>query len=199
MTPGKRLFDVFGAAAGLLALWPLFMIVALLIKRDDGGSVFFRQERVGRGGKLFRIWKFRTMVVDAEQRGKPLTIGRDPRLTSIGYSLRKFKIDELPQLVNVLAGEMSLVGPRPEVPRYVDQYTPAQREVLLMIPGITDPASIKFSHESELLATAQDPEALYVTEIMPEKIRLNLEYRDRANIIQDFLIILRTAQILFRG
>jgi len=191
----KRLFDLFWSILGLLILWPLFLVVALLIKLDDKGPVFFRQERVGYKGRPFRIWKFRTMVVDAEKIGKPLTVGRDPRITRVGYWLRKFKLDELPQLFNVLVGEMSLVGPRPEVPKYVALYTPEQRKVLDLVPGITDPASIKYRDESEILGRSPDPDRTYLEEIMPEKIRLNLEYAAHATVWSDFIIVLKT---LFR-
>lgn len=167
----------------------------MLIKLDDKGPVFFRQERVGYKGRPFRIWKFRTMVVDAEKIGKPLTVGRDPRITRVGYWLRKFKLDELPQLFNVLVGEMSLVGPRPEVPKYVALYTPEQRKVLDLVPGITDPASIKYRDESEILGRSPDPDRTYLEEIMPEKIRLNLEYAAHATVWSDFIIVLKT---LFR-
>jgi len=192
MRLSKRLFDLFWTMAGLCLLWPLFLVIALLIKRHDGGPVFFRQERVGHKGHSFRIWKFRTMVVDAEKLGMPLTIGQDPRITPVGFWLRKYKLDELPQLFNVLTGEMSLVGPRPEVPDYVALYTPEQRAVLELVPGITDPASIKFRRENELLAQALDPVRAYVKEIAPEKIQLNLEYAAQATVWRDFVIILRT-------
>jgi lipopolysaccharide/colanic/teichoic acid biosynthesis glycosyltransferase len=192
MKPGKRLFDLFWSTLGLLVLWPLFLIIAILIKLDDGGPVFYRQERVGYRGRPFKIWKFRTMIVNAEKVGKPLTVGRDPRITRVGYWLRKFKLDELPQLINVFLGEMSLVGPRPEVPKYVALYNAEQKRVLNLMPGITDPASIKFKDESELLAQASDPEKFYIEKIMPEKIRLNLEYAERATLWSDFLVILRT-------
>jgi len=192
MRLSKRLFDLFWTLAGLCLLWPIFLLIALLIRLDDGGPVFFRQERVGHKGKPFHIWKFRTMVVDAEKLGMPITIGRDPRITSVGFWLRKYKLDELPQLFNVLTGEMSLVGPRPEVPDYVALYTPEQRAVLELRPGITDPASIKYRDENELLAQAPAPEQTYIEEIMPAKIQLNLEYASRATIWSDFLIILRT-------
>mgnify|MGYP001039078064 CR=1 FL=1 len=192
MRLSKRLFDLFWTLAGLCLLWPIFLLIALLIRLDDGGPVFFRQERVGHKGKPFHIWKFRTMVVDAEKLGMPITIGRDPRITSVGSWFRKYKLDELPQLLNVLTGEMSLVGPRPEVPDYVALYTPEQRAVLELRPGITDPASIQYKNENELLAQAPDPERAYVQEIAPEKIRLNLEYAAQATIGSDFAIILRT-------
>ncbi len=192
MRGSKRAFDLFWTLPGLVALSPLLLLVAALIRREDGGPVFFRQQRVGGGGRPFRIWKFRTMVVDAERRGGQLTVGRDPRITRTGHWLRKCKLDELPQLLNVLAGEMSLVGPRPEVERYVALYTPEQRRVLDLAPGITDPASIRYRDENEVLATAADPEATYVQQIMPEKIRLNLEYAARANLATDFMVILKT-------
>lgn len=192
MKPGKRLFDLLWSTLGLFVLWPLFLIIAILIKLDDGGPVFYRQERVGYRGKLFKMWKFRTMIVNAERVGKPLTVGRDPRITRIGYWLRKFKLDELPQLINVFLGEMSLVGPRPEVPKYVALYNAEQKRVLDLMPGITDPASIKFKDENELLAQADDPEKFYIEKIMPEKIHLNLEYAERATLWSDFLIILQT-------
>jgi lipopolysaccharide/colanic/teichoic acid biosynthesis glycosyltransferase len=188
----KRLFDVGATIAGLFVLWPVLLIVALLIKLDDGGSVFFRQERVGRAGRAFRVWKFRTMVPDAERRGGALTVGDDPRTTRVGRWLRDSKVDELPQLFNVLAGEMSLVGPRPEVPRYVARYSADQRRVLDLVPGITDPASIAYSRESELLARAADPERYYVTAVMPDKIRINLTYAAHANRWTDLKVVLET-------
>lgn len=198
MSVGKRLFDLFWTILGLIILSPLFLIVAVLIKLDDGGAIFFRQERIGFQGRPFRIWKFRTMVVDADKKGKPLTVARDPRITRIGYWLRRFKLDELPQLFNVLVGEMSLVGPRPEVSRYVDLYTPEQRQILQLTPGITDPASIIFRSESEILASALEPERLYTNQIMPQKLRLNLEYGERANILNDFMVIVKTILVLLR-
>lgn len=195
----KRLFDLFWSMLGLAVLWPLFLLIALLIKLEDGGPVFFRQERVGYKGRSFRIWKFRTMVVDAEKLGKPLTVGRDPRITRVGYWLRRFKLDELPQLINVMLGQMSLVGPRPEVPWYVALYTPEQRKVLEIVPGITDPASIAYRYENDLLACSPDPERTYIEEIMPEKIRLNLEYAIRATFWTDMMVILRTIVSLGKG
>ncbi len=192
MKKTKRLFDIFWTSLGLLLLWPVFLVIALLIKIDDGGPVFYRQIRVGRGGKPFRIWKFRTMVVDADKIGGSLTVGRDPRITRTGYWLRKFKLDELPQLFNVLSGEMSLVGPRPEVPEYVARYTQDQKRVLELTPGITDPASIAYRNENEILASSDDPEAVYLSEIMPEKIRLNLQYAEKSTVWTDFLTILKT-------
>jgi lipopolysaccharide/colanic/teichoic acid biosynthesis glycosyltransferase len=198
MSRAKRALDVLGAAAGLAVLWPALLLIAVLVRLQDGGPAFFRQERVGLGGKPFRMWKFRTMVPRADRLGAQLTVGRDPRITPIGHWLRKLKLDELPQLLNVLAGEMSLVGPRPEVERYVAMYTPEQRRILRLVPGITDPASIRYRDESEVLGRAQDPERLYVEEIMPEKIRLNLEYAARATALSDLGVILGTVVKLAR-
>lgn len=186
------MFDVFWAALGLLILWPVFLAVAFLCKLEDRGPVFFRQERIGWKGKSFRIWKFRTMVIDAEHQGPSLTVGKDPRITRIGHWLRHSKLDELPQLINVLLGEMSLVGPRPEVPFYVRKYSEEQRRVLDLRPGITDLASLKYRRESELLKVSEDPERTYIEEIMPEKIQINLRYAAQASLIQDFKVILMT-------
>jgi len=195
----KRLFDIVASFLGLVLLSPLFLIVMLLIKLDSKGPVFFAQERNGLMGKTFKIYKFRTMVENADKIGGAITIGNDPRITKVGRFLRKYKIDELPQLINVLKGEMSLVGPRPEVSKYVNLYTSEQREVLNLIPGITDPASIKYRNENILLAACIDtygasyaPEQLYIQEIMPDKIRINLEYASKATIFTDFTIILKT-------
>lgn len=191
-TLAKRIFDLFWASVGLLLLWPLFLVVALLIKLEDRGPVFFRQERVGWKGRLFRIWKFRTMVMGADRLGRAITVGRDPRITRIGHWLRATKVDELPQLLNVWMGEMSLVGPRPEVQKYVGLYTVDQRRVLDLKPGITDLASVKYRRESELLAASPDPDRTYVEEIMPEKIRLNQDYAGQASLWGDFKVILMT-------
>ena len=188
----KRAFDLFWATVGLLMVWPLFLVVAVLIKLDDRGPVFFRQRRLGLLGKPFRMWKFRTMVVDAERCGSALTVGGDPRITRIGHWLRRTKFDELPQLFNVWRGEMSLVGPRPEVQKYVDLYSDDQRRVLALRPGITDLASVKYRNESAILADAQDPERTYIEKVMPEKIMINLEYASRASVWGDFCVILRT-------
>ena len=193
----KRWFDFFWSVVGLCLSWPIFVLIALVIKLEDGGPVFFRQERVGWRGRPFRIWKFRTMVVGAEKLGRPLTVGKDPRITRVGHWLRKTKLDELPQLINVLCGEMSLVGPRPEVPRYVDLYSTDQRRVLELKPGITDPASIIFRNESEVLAQVEDPERYYLEVVMPEKIRLNIEYAKHASIWSDIRVILQTIKCLF--
>jgi lipopolysaccharide/colanic/teichoic acid biosynthesis glycosyltransferase len=188
----KRILDLALAVPGLAVLSPLLLVVALLIKLDSRGPALFRQTRVGKRGRQFQILKFRTMVVDAEQRGGQLTTAGDSRITRCGRALRKFKLDELPQLINVVKGEMSMVGPRPEVPRYVNMYTDEQRKVLDLTPGITDPASIRYRDESAILAGLANPEEVYISTIMPEKIRLNLDYAASATTFGDLRIILRT-------
>ena len=188
----KRAFDIVASGLGLLLLSPIFLIVAIWIKLDSPGPVFFRQVRVGRYNKDFRIFKFRTMRVGSDK-GSQLTIGgRDPRVTRAGYWLRKFKIDELPQLINVFVGDMSLVGPRPEVRRYVDLYTPEQMHVLDVRPGITDAASIKFRNESEFLKQVDDPEKHYVEVLMPMKLDLYLQYVNYHSFKGDIRLILET-------
>src|SRR5205807_8822266 len=196
MTRAKRTLDLVTAGAGLVVLAPLLAVVAVLVKTEDGGSVFFRQERVGYRGRTFRIWKFRTMVPDAGAQGLPLTVGGDSRVTRIGAWLRRLKLDELPQLFNVLVGDMTLVGPRPEVPCYVASYDAEQRRVLELVPGITDEASIRYVAESALLAAAFDPERVYVSEIVPDKIRLNLAYAAHATVWTDLWVILATLRRL---
>lgn len=188
----KRLFDLFWSLLGLVLLSPLLVLVAIAVRLEDGGPVFFRQVRIGQQGRPFRIWKFRTMVVDAERQGRSITVGEDPRITRIGRFLRNTKLDEIPQLLNVAVGEMSLVGPRPEVPRYVELYSEAQRAILGLRPGITDLASIKYRHESELLAESADPDQTYIQLLLPDKIRINLAYASRAGLWSDFLVILAT-------
>lgn len=174
----KRLFDIIASGCGILVLSPLLIIVAIWIKLDSKGPVFFRQVRVGRYGKDFRIFKFRSMRVGSDK-GSQITVGgHDSRITRSGYFIRKTKIDELPQLINVFVGDMSLVGPRPEVRHYVDMWTPEQMHVLDVRPGITDPASIRYRNENELLEKAADPEKEYVEVIMQDKIKLYLEYVD---------------------
>ncbi|GCA77221.1 UDP-N-acetylgalactosamine-undecaprenyl-phosphate N-acetylgalactosaminephosphotransferase [Microcystis aeruginosa NIES-2520] len=192
MMVAKRIFDLLFSLMGILVLAPIFLAIAVWIKVDSPGSVFFRQVRVGQFGKEFRIYKFRTMVTNAEALGKQITVGEDPRITDCGRFLRKYKLDELPQLFNVLKGDMSLVGSRPEVPKYVALYTPEQLKVLELPPGITDLASIRFRNESELLAQAENPEEFYVKEIMPQKLELNKQYLAQANLIFDLYIILQT-------
>lgn len=199
MRRGKRAFDLVISSIGVVILTPIFMIIILLILFSDGAPAFFRQERVGFRGQHFDIWKFRTMVRDAERLGHVLTVGRDPRITRVGRWLRKFKIDELPQLVNVIKGEMSLVGPRPEVPRFAALYSHEQRKVLELMPGVTDPASIAFRDEADLLAGCADPERIYVERIMPEKIQLNLDYAARSGLMADVEIIWRTLKAVYAG
>ena len=192
----KRLFDIVASACGLIVLSPLFFIVAVWIKLDSTGPVFYRQVRVGRYNKDFKIFKFRSMRVGADK-GSLVTIGgRDPRVTRIGYYLRKFKIDELPQLINVFLGDMSLVGPRPEVRHYVDYWTPEQLHVLDVRPGITDPASIKFRNENELMESAEDPESFYINVIMQEKLKLYLEYVQNASFWYDVKLIFKTFYVI---
>jgi lipopolysaccharide/colanic/teichoic acid biosynthesis glycosyltransferase len=191
----KRVFDVVAAAIGLLLLSPLMMLVALLIKRDSPGSVFFRQKRMGRGFCPFSILKFRTMVQDAPKLGGQITFGDDVRITRIGRLLRKTKLDEVPQLFNVLKGDMSLVGPRPEVQRYVDMFRADYEEILRVRPGVTDLASIEYLDESTLLGAAADPEKEYIEVVLPEKIRLAKEYVRRQSLLFDLRIIVGT---LFR-
>jgi lipopolysaccharide/colanic/teichoic acid biosynthesis glycosyltransferase len=188
----KRAVDLLLSITGTLVIGPLLLGLAMLIFVSAGWPVFYRQERVGRGGRRFKIWKFRTMVRNAEKQGLPLTVDNDPRITFVGRWIRKTKLDELPQLLNVVVGEMSLVGPRPEVPNYVAKYNDYQRQVLQLTPGITDPASIRFFQENELLSEAESPEETYLREIMPEKIRLNLEYARQADLRSDLGVILKT-------
>ena len=195
----KRLFDLLGAAIALALLWPLFVAVALWIKLDSPGPAMFRQQRVGRHGRLFAIHKFRTMVADAPQRGPQLTLGDDPRITPAGAFLRRSKIDELPQLLDVLAGHMSLVGPRPELPAYVAHYPAELRDrVLAVRPGITDPVSLDFADESALLARAADPEREYIEVLLPQKLRAAAAYAERATLWTDLLVIARTLRLLAR-
>lgn len=188
----KRIFDIICSSLGLIVLSPMLIIVTILIKKGSDGPVFFKQIRVGENEKEFLILKFRTMVVDAEKLGKQITIGNDSRITKIGAFLRKYKLDELPQLINVFKGEMSLVGPRPEVPRYVKLYTEEQKEVLKIKPGITDLASLRYKDENDLLGDKQDPEAFYINTVMPDKLSLNLEYMKKNNVIFDIYIIIKT-------
>lgn len=190
----KRIFDLFFSLIGLLILSPFFIIISLLILIDSKGGVFYRQVRVGLDGKDFKLFKFRSMRTDADK-GSLITIGgRDSRITKMGYFIRKYKIDELPQLLNVLLGDMSLVGPRPEVRRYVDLYTDEQKKVLTVKPGITDYASIEYRNENELLGKAENPEETYINEIMPAKLNLNLKYIAEQGMWTDFKIIFSTVK-----
>ncbi len=194
----KRLFDIVASGLGLIVLSPLFLILAIWIKLDSKGPVFYRQVRVGYKNKDFRIFKFRSMRVGADK-GSLVTIGgRDPRVTKSGYWIRKFKLDELPQLINVFIGDMSLVGPRPEVRHYVDYWTPEQMHVLDVRPGITDPASIKFRNENELMEQAEDPEKYYIEVIMQEKIKLYLGYVEKHNFFYDLGLIFKTFWVIVK-
>ena len=191
----KRLMDMLAAGVGLLLLSPLLALVALLVRLASPGPALFRQERMGRNFRPFQILKFRTMVQDAPQRGGPITFGGDPRITPLGSLLRQTKLDELPQLVNVLKGDMSLVGPRPEVPRYVELFRGDYAEILRVRPGITDLASIRYRDEAAILGAAANPEEEYVRRVLPEKIRLAKEYVERRSLRLDLAIIFGT---LFR-
>jgi lipopolysaccharide/colanic/teichoic acid biosynthesis glycosyltransferase len=195
----KRLFDWIASGLGLLVLSPVLVALAVWIKLDSTGQVFFRQERVGMGGRVFRIHKFRTMVSDAEQIGLQITVGADTRVTRVGKWLRKYKLDELPQLLDVWLGHMSLVGPRPEVPRYVACYPGDLREVVLSVrPGITDRASIEFKDENEILGRAVDPHIAYVNEVLPIKLRFYVEYVNTRSFLGDIYLIFKTLAALVR-
>jgi len=194
----KRAMDIVISGGALLVIWPVLLLIALAIKIDDPGPVFYRQVRVGKDGKEFRIFKFRTMVVDADKKGLAITVGRDNRITRMGRLLRKTKLDELAQLINVFIGEMSFVGPRPEVPKYVNMYTPYQRQVLLVRPGITDYASIAYRNENDLLEGAEDPEKMYIDVIMPDKIELNMKYLREISPLADIRLILSTIIAVIR-
>ncbi len=188
----KRLFDITLSFIGLLLLLPVFLTIALCIAFGSRGGVFFLQTRVGRYNNDFKLFKFRTMHTGSDKKGLLTVGGRDPRITAVGYYLRKYKLDELPQLLNVLFGSMSLVGPRPEVRKYVDLYTDEQKKVLLVKPGITDYASLEYFSENELLAQSSNPEQTYINEIMPAKLTLNKKYILEAGLITDLKIIART-------
>lgn len=194
----KRLFDIFASGIGLIVLSPFFLILAIWIKLDSKGPVFYRQVRVGMNNKDFRIFKFRSMRMGADK-GSLVTIGgRDPRITRSGHFIRKFKFDELPQLINVFVGDMSLVGPRPEVRHYVDYWTPEQMHVLDVRPGITDLASIKFRNENELLEQVEDPETYYIEVIMQEKLKLYLEYVTNHSLLGDIGLIFKTFWVVVK-
>ena len=188
----KRIFDFLLSFFGIIILSPIFIIVSIAIKLDSKGSILFLQKRVGRYGKEFNIYKFRTMVTDAEKLGKQITVGKDNRITRVGAFLRKFKIDELPQLFNVLKGDMSLVGPRPEVPKYVALYNEEQRKVLDIRPGITDMASLRYKDENDILGKVDNPEEYYINVIMKDKLNLNLEYIEKSNVFFDIYLIIKT-------
>ena len=190
----KRIFDFTTSLIGLIIISPILLFIALIISLGSKGGVFYKQKRVGKGNKDFYVYKFRSMIVDADKKGL-LSIGKDgkdPRVTKIGYILRKYKLDELPQLLNVLKGDMSLVGPRPEVRKYVDLYNKEQMQVFNVRPGITDIASIKFRNENDLLSQSPNPEEYYIKEIMPQKLSLNLEYIKTRTFLGDIKLIFKT-------
>lgn len=192
---GKRIFDFFLALAGLIILLPALVVIAILIKLDSRGPVFFRQERVGRFGQPFQIHKLRTMTIGAETKGPLITTSSDRRITRVGRLLRKYKLDELPQLIDVVTGNMSLVGPRPEVPRYVALYPEVMREIILSVPpGITDLASIEFKDENEILDLSHDPEKEYIARILPVKLAYYQRYVHERSLWLDFVLILKTVK-----
>lgn len=194
----KRVFDIICALCGLIVLSPVLLLIIVLIKLTSTGPVFFRQTRVGQYEKLFQIHKFRTMIVNAEASGLKITVGRDPRITSIGHFLRKTKLDELPQLIDVLMGAMSLVGPRPEVPEYVQYYTNEVKAIVLSVrPGITDWASIKMIDENDILARASDPQQAYIQQILPEKLAYAVRYVQTRSLRLDVYLILLTISKIF--
>lgn len=194
----KRLFDFILSLFGLILISPLLALVALLIKFDSKGPVFYRGERIGKGGKAFRIFKFRTMVENAEKLGGPSTAGDDPRLTKIGKILKRYQLDELPQLINVMKGEMSFVGPRPEVPFYVNMMSEEEKKIILSVPqGMTDLASLWNFHEGEILQGSLDPEKTYQEKIRPEKIRLQMEYVKNRSFLLDLKIVVKTIFKIF--
>ena len=188
----KRLFDILASGVGLICLSPLFAVLAVWIKCDSRGPVFYRQVRVGKGNRDFRLFKFRSMRPDSDRLGLITVGGHDPRVTRSGYYIRRYKLDEFPQLINVFKGDMSLVGPRPEVRKYVDMYTPEQMRVLSVRPGITSLASIRYRNENEILAKADDPDRCYIEKVMPDKLAIDLEYVDRATLWNDIRLIFST-------
>ena len=193
----KRLFDLIFVIPGLIVLSPVFLVVGFLIKSKDGGEIFFKQTRVGKDGRLFKVLKFRTMVVDAEKIGAKVTTGDDARITPVGSFLRRYKLDELPQLLNVLMGNMSLVGPRPEVPEYVEFYPEETKKVIFSVhPGITDTASIEFVNENEMLSGSKDPVEDYKNKVLPIKLGYSMEYVKTRSLWVDFKLILKTVSAI---
>ena len=188
----KRLFDILASSLGLLLLGPLFLCLAIAVKVDSSGPVFYRQIRIGRNQRPFSLLKFRSMAIGSDAKGLLTVGGRDSRITRVGYFIRKYKLDELPQLMNVLKGDMSLVGPRPEVAHYVAMYSADQLRVLSVRPGITDYASIKYFSENDMLAASENPEKTYIEEIMPAKLKINLDYVDNRTMFTDIKIVLLT-------
>ena len=195
----KRVFDILAALFGLVACSPILVVVALLIKLDSHGPIFFKQIRMGRGFRPFHIFKFRTMIQDSSRQGGPLTVGNDPRITRIGQILRRYKVDELPQLINILKGDMSLVGPRPEVPYYVEMFQTEYQEILKVRPGLTDVASLRYMEEEVVLKNADRPEQEYQTRVLPEKLRLAAIYIHHSSFSFDLAIIMQTLINLFGG
>ena len=195
----KRLFDIICSLVGIIFLFPVFLIIVLAIVINSGFPIFYFQTRVGKNNRDFKLFKFRTMRTDADKKGLLTVGGRDPRVTPVGYYLRKFKLDELPQLFNVLFGSMSLVGPRPEVRKYVEMYNEEQKRVLEVKPGITDYASLEYINENELLAKSENPEQTYIQEIMPAKLKLNMRYIEETGLLTDLTIITRTVQKIVSG
>ena len=193
----KRIFDIVSSLFGLIVLSPFMLIIAILIKLDSKGPVFFKQVRVTKNGREFKIFKYRTMKIGSDKYSQ-ITVGKDIRITKVGDFLRKYKLDEIPQLINVLIGDMSLVGPRPEVPKYVALYTEEQREILKVRAGITDYASIEFSNENDILANETDPEKAYIEKIMPRKIELNKKYLSEISVMTDIKIILLTIKKILK-
>ena len=193
----KRIFDIISSLFGLILLSPFIIIIAILIKLDSKGPIFFKQVRVTKNGREFKIFKYRTMKIGSDKYSQ-ITVGKDSRITKIGDFLRKYKLDEIPQLINVLIGDMSLVGPRPEVPKYVALYTEKQREILKVRAGITDYASIEFSNENDILANETDPEKAYIEKIMPRKIELNKKYLSEISVMTDIKIILLTIKKILK-
>src|SRR5262249_26173556 len=195
----KRLFDIVVSLVGLICFLPLLLLAAVLIKLDSAGPVFFRQTRIGMGFRPFQILKFRTMVQESSPRGQSITVGDDPRITRVGWFLRKTKIDELPQLINVLRGEITFVGPRPEVPQYVELFRQDYEEILKMRPGITDSASLKYRHEAALLGQSRNPEEEYIRRVLPDKIKLEKEYIRRSSFMFDLKLIFKTLLTIFES
>lgn len=194
----KRIFDILFSSIGLILISPILLVISIIIKITSEGPILFKQVRVGKDNKDFKILKFRTMIVDADKKGLKITVKDDPRITKIGKFLRKTKLDELPQLFNVLLGDMSFVGPRPEVRKYVDLYTEEQKQVLSVRPGITDLASIKYRNENELLDQSSNPEETYINEIMPSKLKINLDYVKNINLVNDIKLILLTIKTVIK-
>lgn len=188
----KRFFDIISSGLGLIILSPLFAVIAIWIKFDSKGPVFYRQTRVGRGNKDFQLYKFRSMRPHSDKLGLITVGGHDPRVTRSGYYIRKYKLDEFPQLINVFLGDMSMVGPRPEVRKYVDLYSPDQMRILSVRPGITSLASIRYRNENDILAAAEDPDKCYIEKVMPDKLAIDLEYVDHANLWNDIKLIFST-------